>query len=144
MAKAYAVNKTSAPIIKYVSNGSIDIGFKALSDLVVGQLVKLTTTGVDKITAAGQPIIGVVTVPAKKDSLATIKTSFSSIVRAEVGASAINAGSHVGITAIKTETGRNVVKTSATGEWVTGMALTTAAAANDELEVGIYYNQFKQ
>lgn len=118
---------------------SIDLAFDAAIDLKKGDIVKLTSTGkVDAAAASDLPFV--VSVGAKKDDKATVKTPFNMVIDNKIaGTGGVTTGALV---ATVTESSVNKFKAAGAGEYAVGIAL-SSAAKDETFRVGILRSPFK-
>jgi len=130
------LSQTPKNPVQFEMCDSFNKAFEAAEDLVVGQLVKLDSTGkVSKVTAETEVPLGIVIKAALEGKKATISTNFRAIVRGGANGT-INAGETVNWSASPSDL--TVYIASGEGVYVVGMALEDIA---DEAigEIGLFY-----
>lgn len=130
------LSQTPKNAVPFEMCDSYNKAFEAAEDVVVGQLVKLTSTGtVEKVTAATDVPLGIVIKAALTGNKTTVSTNFRAVVRGGANGT-INAGETVNWSASPSDL--TVYIAAGEGVYVTGMALETIA---DEAigEIGLFY-----
>ncbi len=135
-------------IVKMVDDASLTKSFLSDTTYLIGTLVKLIEDGsVTVVTAATDVVFGVVISSEEKSdrTKCTVQTSFQMLSRglAAGGVTAAQLLSTTGIEAEATDPELKMkFKTAVAGDYVTAIALTTAADT-EEVEVGILRTPFR-
>ena len=129
---------------KKVNPHTIGESFVAAAALPENAIVKLnTSTGkVEAIAASTDVPLGVTVMAAKEaDSMVTVDTPYSRIVRAKATNATIALGAEISASSVSSEF--TLVKAAAADDFVVGVAL-EGADANAEIWVGILYSPYKK
>lgn len=121
-------------IVSKEESWSICEGFDCNAPASVGTIVKFVGDGnVAPIAAASDVPFGIITSGCTEaNSPVTVQTQFNALVRGKAGA-AITAGDELAATGVETVNGQVITKyaKATTGQYISGIAMNTAANAGD-------------